>query len=60
MEGLHTGGQSSGKSLTTHRADTLASAVVAKASAEGCDMLGTAAERPDCMVVASLTGSAGG
>lgn len=60
MEGPHTGGQNPDKPLTTHRADALASVVVAKASAKPAEMLWTAAERPDCWVVASPTGSAGG
>lgn len=50
-------GQNPGGSLTTHTADTLASAVVVKASADACEMLWTAAERPDGWVVAAPTGS---
>lgn len=60
MQGPYTGGQKPDKSLTTHMADALASVVVAKATAEPSETPCTGAERPDCSVVASRTGSAGG
>lgn len=60
MEGPYPGGQKHPVSLTTHMADALVSVVVAKATAEPSEKLWTGAERPDCSVVASPTGSAGG
>lgn len=47
------------KSLTTQVEDVLASVVVAKDSDGPCAMLWAGAERPDCSVVASPTGSIG-
>ena len=47
------------KSLTIHVADVLSSVVVVKVSAELAAMLWAGAERPDCLVVASASSSAG-
>lgn len=58
-DGPHPDGQNPDESLTTQAADVSASAVVVEAAAELSVMLWAGAERADCSVVASPTGSTG-
>lgn len=57
---VHIQGQNPDKSLTTQISGVLTSVVVAKDTAGPAEMLWAGAERPDCSVVASPSGSAWG